>query len=51
MKPCSKTRYATPAKAKKALKKYGYTIGCKRVYKCPLHGADVVYHLTSQCRS
>ena len=46
-KKCGKVGYNSPAAARKALKGHGYRIGCKQFYKCPHHGTDVMYHLTS----
>jgi hypothetical protein len=46
--PCQKVNYYTPAAAKKALRTHGQRTGCKSWYRCPHHGTEEIYHLTSR---
>lgn len=45
---CRKVGYKTAAAARQALKDFGYARGSKRYYKCPHHGGEEMYHLTSE---
>ena len=45
---CRKVCYPTPAAAKKALRDYGYALGCANWYLCPHEHLEPTYHLTSR---